>query len=260
MDELDDKPGLSGAPGWFMPLVSLMAMLLAVCVLLLSISRPDPLRLAEATASIRATFGLEVGAFVPSGVASDSSRAMQEAIAFEQAIELVRIKEKLERMQSRLPDAKGMEVMAVEEGFLIRLSRGILFVEGSVTVRPEVVPLLKELAQMYARIPNIVRIDSHGGESRSVSVGGVASVWASSAAEAATLADFMVTAGGVDPARLIPAGHPAPRAAPAQAREESRRPAGIEILLTREIRAAVKPLPDPAGVSPPAAAAPGGAK
>ncbi|MBF0271427.1 MAG: hypothetical protein HQL98_05020 [Magnetococcales bacterium] len=262
MDELDDKPAFppSGSPGWLMPLVSMMAMLLAVCILLLSISRPDRLRLAEATSSIRSAFGLDVSDIIlPTTGATNDSAGLQEAIAFEQAIQLVRIKEKLERMQNRLPDAKGLEVMAVEEGFLIRLSRSTLFADGSVTLRPEVVPLLKEMAQMYARLPNVIRIDSHGGESKpSSSGGGMNSVWATSAAEAATLADFMVTVGGLDVARLIPSGHPAPRAGgPGQ--EGKGRGVGIEILLTREVRAEVKPPSGPAGVSS-EAAAPGASK
>ncbi|MBF0627605.1 MAG: hypothetical protein HQL91_05215 [Magnetococcales bacterium] len=232
IDEQEEKEGgllPGGTPGWVMPLVSMMTMLLAVCILLLSISRPDGARLAEVTASIRTAFGFEALSDASPRRADSGggdSHAMVEAMAFEQAVELVRIKEKLAVLHQRLGDAKALEVKLVDEGFLIRLSRGAIFAEDAVTLRPEVEPLLKQLAQMIARLPNTVRIDSHAGEGRSAPLG---SAWALTSAESATVADFFVKSGALDPARLRPMGHPAVReeggAAPM---------ARIEILLTRE--------------------------
>ncbi|MBF0212066.1 MAG: hypothetical protein HQM00_00735 [Magnetococcales bacterium] len=258
MEERSEFPP-TGAPGWMFPLVSMMTMLLAICILLLSISRPDSARLADATASIRAAFGLEGLSSAGASPASREVRSVQEAIEFDQAVQLVRIKEKLEAMHSRLPDSKGLEVKGVDEGFLVRLSRGSIFVEGSVTIRPEVEPLLKQMAELYARLPNLIRIDCHGGEGNSASGVPMKSVWALTAAEAATLADFLVVTGGLDPARLVPRGHPAVRGERSGAADRPRTP-HIDILLSREVRSAASTPPSvPVGASLPSTAA-GGAQ
>nr|CAX84073.1 OmpA/MotB domain protein [uncultured bacterium] len=234
MDETDDKGVVapSGSPGWLLPLVSMMTMLLAICILLLSISRPDELRLAEVVASIRNAFGLTGEFPVVSRVVSGGARPLQEAIEFEQAVQLVRIKERLESMQSRLPSAQGLEVKPVEEGFLVRLSRAALFPEGSLAIRPEALPLLKQMAELFAKLPNTVRIDSHAGDARLPVAAPVTSLWALTAAEAATLADYFVTAGGLDPARLVATGHHPSR----DSASGGTRGSGIEILLSREMR------------------------
>ncbi|MBF0416943.1 MAG: hypothetical protein HQL86_01675 [Magnetococcales bacterium] len=219
-------------PGWLMPLASTLAVLLGVCIMLLSMSRPDPLRMAAALSSVRVSLGLDAMTFSFDGAPGGESRSMIEAIEFTQAVELVRIKERLEAMRGRLGDAKSLEAKPIEEGFLIRLGRATLFVEGSVTLRDEVRPVIKQLAAQFAHMPNVVRIDSFGEKGGSGAPLG--SVWALTSAESAALGEFFV-ANGMDPTRLVVAGHrPGETLGPTPT--ERGAVSGIEILLTREIR------------------------
>lgn len=242
IDETDDKSGsaLSAGSGWLLPLVNLLIILLAVCILLLSMSRPDGFRLAEAVGSIRVAFGLEALPLpAGGGMARGETRPVAELMEFEQAVELVRIKEKLAAMHAGMPDAKEPpEVRPVDEGFLIRLSRASLFVDGTVTLRSEVEPLLQQMALMFARMPNRIRIDSHAGEGRLPGGSPVSGIWAMTAAEAATLADFLVHSGKLDPARLTPSGHRQPREGQEGGAGRSAR---IDILLTREVHSGPAP-------------------
>ncbi|MBF0260392.1 MAG: hypothetical protein HQL97_00970 [Magnetococcales bacterium] len=243
-------------PGWLMPLASTLAVLLGVCFMLLSMSRPDPVRMAAALSSVRASLGLDAIEFSFEGGQGGDSRTMLEAIEFTQAVELVRIKERLEAMRGRLTDAKSLEARPIEEGFLIRMGRSTLFVEGGVTLRDEVRPVLKQLAAQFSRMPNVVRIDSFG--EKGGSGGSLGSVWAMTAAEAAVLGEFFV-AGGMDPTRLVASGH-RPGEVLGTTPTERGQGAGIEILLTREIRpVAEKTEPAVAGqASTPATSTQGG--
>ncbi|MEO5347247.1 MAG: hypothetical protein H7834_12850 [Magnetococcus sp. YQC-9] len=256
MAETDDKdPSLLAGSGtrWLMPMVSTLTMLLGVCLLLLSLSRPDPIRLAAALSSMRAAFGLEAmefsGELGGMGGGGDS-RGMIEAIEFAQAVELVRIKERLEAMRGRLANAKSLEAKPIEEGFLIRLGRSTLFAEGKVTLRDEVRPVIKQLAEQFGKMPNVVRIDSFG--EKGGSGGPMGSVWALTAAEAAALGDFFV-ANGMDPTRLVVSGHRPGEVLGATPTERGTAP-GIEILLTREIRPVADPQPQAGAASAPAVA------
>ncbi|MBF0614639.1 MAG: hypothetical protein G8237_01530 [Magnetococcales bacterium] len=242
IDQTDDKSETtpSGMSRWQLPLINMLIILLAVCIVLLTMSRLDGLRLAEALASIRTAFGLEAlsTSFAGEGRGGgESTHKMAELMEFEQAVELVRIKEKLAVMHASMaPGQDPPEVKPVDEGFLIRLSRAALFVDGAITIRPEVEPLLKQLSQMLARLPNMIRIDSHAGDKPSASAVTITSVWAQTAAEAATLADYFVTTGGLDPKRVLPSGHRVGREG--SGRTGEKRAARIDILLTREIRVA----------------------
>ncbi|GAB0058363.1 hypothetical protein SIID45300_02712 [Candidatus Magnetaquicoccaceae bacterium FCR-1] len=219
-------------PGWMMPLASTLAVLLGVCIMLLAMSRPDPARMAAALSSVRVSLGLDAMEFSFEGGQGGDSRTLIEAIEFTQAVELVRIKERLEAMRGRLADAKSLEARPIEEGFLIRMGRSTLFAEGTVTLRDEVRPVLTQLAAQFSRMPNVVRIDSFG--EKSGSGGALGSVWALTAAEAAALGEFFV-AGGMDPTRLAVSGH-RPGEVLGTSPTERGKTAGIEILLTREIR------------------------
>ncbi|MBF0438339.1 MAG: OmpA family protein [Magnetococcales bacterium] len=226
MDEISDDcyTNKSWASSWLMPFSSVLALMLAICILLLSVSQFDPSRLAAASASIRATFGMGV-----QPERFSAARQSQETMEFQQAIELVRIKD--------MRDAKSLEAVAVDEGFLMRLSFEGLFAPGKLTFRQDIKPLLKQIAALIAKTSNVIRIEGHTSEQSPEAALPVPGNWAYSAAAAAMVADFLATEGGVDPSRLVVRGmgHHLPRDSnqTAEGRTNNRR---VEIILTREMR------------------------
>ncbi|MBF0296407.1 MAG: OmpA family protein [Magnetococcales bacterium] len=225
---------------WLLPFGTLMTLLLVVCVLLLSMSQLDRNRFVEATSSVRAAFGL--GEFVERAKTGETG-----GMDFQQAVLLVRLKEKLETMLAGMGQAKGMDVVPVEEGFLVRLAQEAIFAPNSLTIRPEARPVLMQMAAMFAKVPNVIRVEAHASDQPPAASAPFAGNWVMTAAWAAALADFLVTEGKVDPLRLVVKGMGAhyprePNTTP-EGRAHNQR---IEILLTRELRT-----PDKPSVSPP---------
>ncbi|MBF0342342.1 MAG: hypothetical protein HQL95_15460 [Magnetococcales bacterium] len=259
MDELDDKSMSlpSGAPGWLLPLVSMMTMLLAICIMLLSISRPDMARLAQANASIRAALGVEAAPLSEALLsAGDARSTLQQLLEFDQAVQLVRIKEKLAALPGQNADAtRGLEVKLVEQGFLIRLPRATLFADGLLTLRPEARPLLKQMAELFAKVANKLQITSLIDVAKPPAGLPLTSAWALTAAEAAVVADFFVTDGQLPPARVMAMGadHPTLRASASSEAEARSLLPRIEILLSRELLADAAPRPVATGESSPTA-------
>lgn len=241
--------GRSAFPPWLLPFGAVMTVLLAVCILLLSISRVDEVKLAEAAGSIRSAFGIVGGGAVParSEKAGDASTVME----FEQAVQLLRLKSRLETLLKNRSDPGALEVLAVDEGFLVRLGHEVLFAGEGATLRPEAVAVLKEMGAMFAGVPNVVRIEGHTSDRAPEPGSPFADNWVLSAVEAATVANFLVTEGKLDPARLVvrAMGQQTPRE-PNESREARARNWRVEILLSREVRSAPAPV---APAVPPAA-------
>ncbi|MBF0127471.1 MAG: OmpA family protein [Magnetococcales bacterium] len=237
----------SGVSSWLLPFGTMMSLLLAVCVLLLSVSQVDKNRFAEAFGSVRGAFG--AGEFV--GGASRSAADPQGSMDFQQAILLVRLKEQLESLLAGMANVKGMDVVTVEEGFLVRLTQDLLFSSDSLTLRAEAKPILTRMATLFARVPNLIRIEAHTSDQAPAVNSPFASNWVLSAAVAATLADFFSREGGVDPVRLVVRGMgqhtPRDSNETPEGRARNRR---IEILLTRELPVVPK---TPSGTPPSAA-------
>lgn len=219
------------ANAWLRPFGSVMILMLAVCVLLLSFSHTDPIKLADAAGSIRAAFGLSAQP------ARRSSAGQAQGMEFQQAVLLVRIKEKLDALLKNKSNVQALEVLTVEEGFLVRLSHGAIFAGEPLALRSEVKPVLKQLAALLADLPNVIRIEGHTSDQTPVSGGLLVNNWVLSAAEAATLANFLTTEGGLDPMRLVVRGMgpyaPIDSNATTEGRNRNRR---IDLLMTREIR------------------------
>ncbi|MEO5332832.1 MAG: flagellar motor protein MotB [Magnetococcus sp. YQC-5] len=210
---------------WLLPFGSVIVMLLAICIVLLSFSTLDQSKLAEASGSIKAAF---------LGYQPDPPHVkarLQEAMEFQEAVQLVLLDGMLKKNAN---DAKSLEVKVVDDGVLVLLSHEAIFTPGVLTIRAEVKPVLKQIATLLGKLSNKIRIEGHTSN-QPPTVSHYPGNWVVSAVGAAMVADFFVTE-GVDPARLMVRGMgqyaPLETNSTPEGRARNQR---IEIFLTRDV-------------------------
>ena len=191
-------PCKKGAPGWMVTFGDMMALLLTFFVLLLSMSQFERVKFEKAVGSLKDAFGVQrvqqINAW-PSG-------NTMVAVEFQQEIVLVRIKEKLELHMAGMIDNGEAELAETEEGFLMRINEGALFLPNTTTLRPDVKAQLQQMANLLADMPNLVRVVGHTDNQPPSPESPYKDNWALSSAYASAIVHFFSTEGGVDAQRL----------------------------------------------------------
>lgn len=130
----------STASQWSITFASLLAALVAFLVLLLALSQTD-----KANQLFNAfSFGKTTGTF-----------------EFQRAVQLVRMKEKLRNALALMIKDGTAELSEAEEGFLIQIDADVLFPPDTLALRPELKPKLYKIAQLLAKVPNLVYVIGH---------------------------------------------------------------------------------------------------
>jgi chemotaxis protein MotB len=176
----------------------MMALLLTFFVLLLSFSQMDIVKFEEAAGHMTTAFGvqrMEQRNPIPSGEKEIANEFSQEVI-------LVRLKESLINVLISMIDNGEAEVEEEAEGFLVRLSGDALFVPNTSHIRPEMEPMLQQIANELATQKNLVRIVGHTDDHAPDPNSPYPSSWARSIAMSSSVTDFLVTKGGIEPRRL----------------------------------------------------------
>ncbi|MBF0213417.1 MAG: flagellar motor protein MotB [Magnetococcales bacterium] len=225
----DCPPCKKGAPAWLLTFGDLMSLLLTFFILLISMSTTDKVKFKEAAGSLRDAFGVQrVQQIIPLPTGEDFL-----ATEFQQEVILVHIKEKLQLILENNIDAGEAEIVALDEGFLLRFDHELLMGSGTHKLRPEAKPILLQIASLIKDLPNQVRVEGHTGDEPPPSR--YANNWEFSAFKAAAVVDFLATEGSVDPRKLQvrAMGAYAPKVSNAtkEGRKENDR---IEIMISRE--------------------------
>lgn len=239
---------------WFNTLAGLMVLLTTLFAMLFSISQIEPGKFAQLLGSLQDAFGMQK---TPLTLIHSSKGDITDILKFEQAVTLVRLKEKLElplytaggpysgqapttsfRMclqhAKKIPgflrvDAcsgtdspplepqesglRGKEAMEsaneredyeiTEEGFLLRISTDALFVPASLAVlRPKIQAPLREMANFLADMPNMVRVIGHTDDQPLALGIALPNHLSLSAVYAASVVDFFITEGKMNPRQL----------------------------------------------------------
>ncbi|MBF0182071.1 MAG: flagellar motor protein MotB [Magnetococcales bacterium] len=224
-------PCKKGAPGWLLTFGDMMSLLLTFFILLISMSTMDKVKFKEASGSLKDAFGIQrIQQIIPLPTGENLI-----AMEFQQQIVLVRLKEKLEVILENNTDAGEAELIALDEGFIMRVSRDKLLAPDGHTLRPEAKPMLLQIANLVRDLPNLVRVEGHTGDDQPPKPH--ANNWERSAFEAAVVVQFLATEGNIDPQKLEVRGRahtvPVVSNATPTGRNKNHR---LEILLSRETR------------------------
>ncbi|MBF0282844.1 MAG: OmpA family protein [Magnetococcales bacterium] len=224
------KPGL---PGWLATFGDMMSLLLVFFILLLSFASMDKAKFKEVSGSLKDAFGVQ-RVKVLTAPAGD----LIFANSFSQEVVLVHLMEQVKVVLEKMVDNGEAEVLETEKGFEIQLDDDRLFAQKSTRLKPEIEPVLQQIANLLAPMQNLVHVTGHTDNLPIDATGPFESNWALSAAQAASVVNFFSTKGGVDPTRLESrgAGEFSPRASndTPEGRAKNRR---VEITITRETRA-----------------------
>ncbi len=223
MHEAPQKaPVKAGAPDWVVTFGDLMSLLLCFFVLLLSFSEMDKAKYKEVAGSLRKAFGVQYkvkAMSVPKGismVAKDFNQELmptkprQEFIAMQKRKEVgERLKDEVEKS---LQDSDGMEGMrnliGVEVGeneVTIRMMGETAFDSGKADIREEMLPLLNKIADVLREQEGEIVIVGH--TDNVPIIGGIfQSNLSLSNARAATVADYLLKQGHIQPERVSTMG------------------------------------------------------
>ncbi|MBF0371403.1 MAG: flagellar motor protein MotB [Magnetococcales bacterium] len=216
----------------------MMALLLTFFVLLLSFAQLDRVKFEQAAGSMKDAFGVQRIQQVnpmPTGERMIS-------VEFHQEIILVRLKERLEIVFQNTMDEGEVEMVEVDEGFLVRINNDKLFTQGpggTLRISKAMEPTLQEMATLLADIPNVVHITGHtDARPAKDKKPAFPNNWILTAYQAAAVVDFLAQKGGVDATRLEVRGlaefHPKDTNETQEGQANNRR---IEIMITRATQA-----------------------
>lgn len=235
-------PCKKGAPGWLLTFGDMMSLLLTFFILLISMSTMDKVKFKDAAGSLKDAFGIQrIQQVIPLPTGENLI-----ATEFQQELILVSLKEKLAVILENNTDAGEAELIALDEGFLLRMDRKRLLEPDSHKVRADAKPILLQMATLIKDLPNLVRVEGHTSDAPAPHP--YSSNWELSSFEAAAIVNFFATEGNIDPKKLQVRGMsqyvPVASNETKEGRAKNHR---LEIMVSRETRPSVQQLsPDDA--------------
>jgi len=184
---------------WLLTYADLITLLMIFFVVMYSLARLDSQKFKSLSNSLRIAFGggrnlfgeFEGSGMVPLPIASPE----ELAVAKEDTDDYV--------TQHGLQNEVNTEVD--DRGLVITLQERLLFEPGKTELNASAKATLLAMAKLLNTLPNYVRVEGH---TDNVPVAGPAgSNWALSSMRAATIAQLLVSQGGVDPRRISAIGY-----------------------------------------------------
>ena len=209
----DHKPSRPSSDRWLVSYADFVTLLLAFFVTMYAITRLDAEKISQAQLSIQRAlhapvflggFPLEpgVGNTPAAGRSGDLTGAVLQAAPPPQLEEVARnIQASLEHNK----DFSEIRVMITGRGLVIHLPEFVFFTSGEATFRPESLPLLNELADILAKIPNHVVIEGHT-DNRPIHTAIFPSNWELSTYRATNLVRYFIETHHLNPGRFTAAG------------------------------------------------------
>jgi chemotaxis protein MotB len=183
------------APAWVVSFADMMSLLLVFFVLILSFSEIDAVKYRSLTVSLREAFGAQRVKDVFTTPTESQVVAQNTAGADGQL---------LEELRSIIPQAfpGALPNRKESHGYLLRVPGRLLFDTGKDELKPEMKPLLKDMAGLLRRRTEVtLRVDGHTDDVP-ISTPRFQSNWELSAARALAVIHFLVNEGGIPEDRL----------------------------------------------------------
>lgn len=217
-----------GGLRWLLTYSDVVTLLLALFVFLYSVSSADSAKVAAFSSAWAQLFGVGSTPFpseTPSG--SDGAvplpgkrreregkltalnkphRGSPAGSAEEETKALKNFKKSVEQQFPELLAEGKLTIFEREAGLVLRIQDATLFDLGSAQIRNEAKPILAVIADKIVRLPNNVRVEGHT-DNLPIRSARFSSNWELSGARAASVVEFFVKVGGLEPTRLSLAGY-----------------------------------------------------
>jgi len=217
-----------GGLRWLLTYSDVVTLLLALFVFLYSVSSADSAKVAAFSSAWAELFGVGNTPFpsdTPSGsdgavplpgkrreregkltALNKSHRGSPGGSAEEETKALKKFKKSVEQQFPELLAEGKLTIFEREAGLVLRIQDATLFDLGSAQIRNEAKPILAAVADKIVGLPNNVRVEGHT-DNLPIRSARFSSNWELSGARAASVVEFFVNAGGIDPTRLSLAGY-----------------------------------------------------
>lgn len=199
----------TSAPQWMVTYSDMVTQLLALFVILFSISTVDVQRFEALLSAFRGGLGvLEGGRSLDrEPLAGNPPMPVVPTSFYGQASQQL---EGVYRELQRLVGANGLQryvqLVPEERGLVVRFADRVLFDLGRAELRPEAQRVLDEMAEVLKPLPNAIRVEGHTDD-LPIHNDRFPSNWELSTARATTVVRYLIERHGFEPARLSAAGY-----------------------------------------------------
>lgn len=216
-------------PAWMFIYGNLMTVLLALFIFFLSLAPSG---------------GGSHGTTHKEGAPGEEAVEENMNLEFGRALLLVHLRDKIKVILKELMAKGQAELLEDKEGYTLRFRNDALFSEGGLRLRPEVEPILLQLANQMALVTNMVLVSGHTDNRPVEASGPYPNNWAVTSAQAAAVVNYFTTKGGLDSVRMQSRGMGEIAPLDSNETDEGRaRNRRVEILITRGDHAPPKILP-----------------
>ncbi|MCK8823543.1 OmpA family protein [Fuchsiella alkaliacetigena] len=226
-----DKGGGGDGSNWLVTYADMMTLLLAFFVLLFSFSTIDEHQFEAVMDALRGRLGILEGGktisdaeLITAGV-MDQEVGMHDLYNIEQSISQYVAEEGLEDQ---------VDVEMTDRGLMIRFTGKVLFDLGRAEIREEAFPVLGELAELVAEIPNQIMVEGHT-DNLPISTERFPSNWELSTARATNVVRYFIEEQGLEATKLSAAGYSEYRPiAPNDTAENRAQNRRVDVIVLRE--------------------------
>ena len=188
---------------WLISYADLVTLLLAFFTTLYAASTVDANKLGPLTSSLQSAFDTPVQATAPRDGAPTLVPPV-EIVARQSAMEALR--RKLDAALAEALAARRVEVIQDLRGLVISMPDDAAFPSAGTAMAPAALDMIERVAAAVAPLSNSIRIEGHTDD-LPIRTARYGSNWELSTARAAAVVAHLVTAKGIDPARLSAAGY-----------------------------------------------------
>ncbi len=228
------QPPEEGAPEWMMTFGDLMSQLLTFFILLISFSMFDEVKYNTVKGALQYSFGIMKGWEQP---LVPEVRMLPKRTSYpDEQRNFASVAYRIKNYAAQQGTHEDIETEVTGKGLIIRIKQQeqpLLFESGSATIKADAKPLLDQIIDMIAELPNPIEIHGHT-DNIPIHTAQFPSNRDLSAARALSVLRYFETNGEIDPARMIHTGHgefePIDTNETPEGRARNRR---VEILLTR---------------------------
>lgn len=201
MKQHDDEDDLPSAPAWMITYGDMMTLLMTFFILIMSFSTVELDKFKAALGSLKGAFG----------VLGDSKELKTEANYFSpyhMVIKKKSVYEFVENLREMIADhelEKEIDVYLSGTEVIITMKDHILFESGKADLRPEVLPILSEIARKIVSKASEVKVGGHT-DNLPIHTTNYASNWELSQDRALSVIKHFVYHDGINPAKLAAVG------------------------------------------------------
>jgi chemotaxis protein MotB len=146
----------AGAPAWMVTYSDMVTLLLTFFVLLLSMANMDKRKFFDAIGSLKGAFG-----FLQSSSVSEVNKPQVISYAPMDDDYVARLYNRVQSMLSRLRIDREIDLVQDRGAVILRVKEAILFDAGSSELKPQALPILREIAGLIKPLPLLLRIEGH---------------------------------------------------------------------------------------------------